>query len=310
MFEESLACPFSVAEKRKLSVPAKKIRHIFLMRQNRLLYSTKDFFYMKTRVLLKTLAALLSCIMLATGSYVPVMAENAVAASEQAEEAQRIKRKDSQEQETILVASFDDTFEEKMYPLDQAPAEEELIQTFPSELSVTTADGDSITVPVLSWESSDYNPNVPGDYTFTPVLAEGYDDSLAPSIPWIEVSIVKNEVTDIQTVLENRSYLLSEAPAKDEIENALPKTLTASVNGEDEDISILSWDTDYDMSRVGTYTFLPVIDDTRYSYESTELPLVSDPSEHPQRKALFFLLHRKARFLPSDPYLLPYHLEQ
>ena len=230
---------------------------------------------MKTRVLSKTLAMLLSGMILATGSYVPVMAENAAATSEQVEETQNTKRRDSQEQETILIASFDNTFEEKKYPLDQAPAEENLIQAFPSELSVTTTDGDSMTVPVLSWESSDYNPNIPGDYTFTPALAEGYDDSLAPSIPWIEVWIVKNKVTDIQTVLEDRSYLLSEAPAKDEIESALPKTLTASVNGEDEDISILSWDTDYDMSRVGTYTFLPVIDDTRYSYESTELPLVS-----------------------------------
>ena len=133
---------------------------------------------MKTRGLSKRLAVLLSGMILATGSYVPVMADNAAATSEQAEETSNTERKDSQEQETILIASFNDTFEEKMYPLDQAPAEEELIQTFPSELSATVADGDSMTVPVLSWESSDYNRSIPGDYTFTPILADGYDDSL------------------------------------------------------------------------------------------------------------------------------------
>lgn len=170
------------------------------------------------------------------------------------------------------VGSFDDKFEKKKYPLDQAPEKEILIQGLPSTLAVTMTDGTEGTIPVSTWECADYDAAKTGDYTFTPVIDDAFDYSTAPSIPWIEVCIVKNEVTNIQTVFEKQSYLLSEAPMEDEIENTLPDTLAASVNGEDEDISILSWNTDYDISRAGVYTFIPVLDDAVYSYDESSLP--------------------------------------
>ena len=171
------------------------------------------------------------------------------------------------------IGSFDDKFEKKKYPLDQAPDKATLIQGLPSTLSVTMTDGRECAIPVSTWECADYDAAKTGDYTFTPVIDDAFDYSTAPSIPWIEVCIVKNEVTDIQTVFEEQSYLLSEAPMEDEIERALPDTVTASVNGEDKDISILSWNTDYDISRAGVYTFIPILDDDMYSYDESSLPM-------------------------------------
>ena len=171
------------------------------------------------------------------------------------------------------IGSFDNKFKKKKYPLDQAPEKAILIQELPSTLSVTMTDGTENMIPVATWECSDYDAAKTGDYTFTPVIDDAFDYSTAPSIPWIEVCIVKNEVTDIQTVFEEQSYLLSEAPMEDKIESVLPDTVTASVNGEDKDISILSWNTDYDISRAGVYTFTPVLDDAIYSYDESSLPV-------------------------------------
>ena len=186
------------------------------------------------------------------------------------EEGDTSEHKAAADSDTI--GSFDDKFEKKKYPLNQAPEKETLIQGLPSTLFVTMTDGTESTIQVSTWECADYDAAKTGDYTFTPVIDDAFDYSTAPSIPWIEVCIVKNEVSDIQTVFEKQSYLLSEAPTEDEIENTLPDTLTASVNGADEDISILSWDTDYDISRAGVYTFIPVLDDAIYSYDESSLP--------------------------------------
>lgn len=263
---------------------------------------------MSSRKFCKMLSTLLAGTILLTNGYIPVMAENPVTFEDSASkktqsadtgstaesgstkkaqetqsgglEAQMLTADEgdvgiqtlSETAESAVISSFDDTFDKKKYPLDRAPEKDVLASELPSSLTVTVSGGGQENIAVSSWESDDYNASVPGDYTFTPVLSDSYDYSTAPSVPWIEVCVTKNVISDIQTVFEDRSYVLAKAPSAEEIEKSLPDTLTATVNEEDQDVQILSWNTDYDISRAGIYTFTPVLDDDVYSYDESTIP--------------------------------------
>lgn len=174
--------------------------------------------------------------------------------------------------DSATISTFDDRFDKKTYPLAKAPSKEKVIAELPETLSVTTTDGDQVSVPVQSWDSDDYKNSAIGDYTFTPALSDAYQYSLASSIPWIDVSVTKNKVTDISTSFEDEMCALADAPEVDVIKEDLPTELEATVNDENSTIKILSWDTDYDCTRAGVYTFTPVINEEIYELDGTSIP--------------------------------------
>ena len=176
--------------------------------------------------------------------------------------------------DSATIASFDDRFDKKTFPLAKAPSKDEVAAELPETLSVTTTDGNQVYVPVQSWDSDDYKNSVIGDYTFTPTLDSVYEYSLASSIPWVNVCVTKNKVTDITTVLEDETCTLADAPDVSVIEEDLPTELEATVNDEKTTIKIKTWDTDYNSSRAGIYTFTPVIDELIYELDGTSMPYV------------------------------------
>lgn len=258
----------------------------------------------------KAMSALLASVTLLSGSYIPTYAaspftttatasakgtdtkadtkteqsakapDNAAANQSQTEDLKTLKVSNTSQStgdsavvvDSATVSSFEDRFDKKIYPLSQAPTKEDITAELPETLSVTTSDGDQVSIPVASWDSDDYDSSKIGDYTFTPSLDGAYDYSLAPSVPWIEVCITKNKVSDLSTSLEDQEYILAEAPEAEEIEAEFPQELEGTVNEENTQIPILSWDTDYDSTRAGTYTFTPVIDDSTYELDGTSIP--------------------------------------
>lgn len=201
---------------------------------------------------------------------------------------------------------------ERSYMIFEAPNSDNVTSDFPEKMEAKDSEGNIVSVPV-TWECDNYDSVAVGTYHFSAVIdedfltdyseetfpdssdAESKDDNSSgsldaetedddagsvtideDSIQEIIVTIEKNRIAKVKTAYDDRSYSIHKTPVADKIISSLPDTIEVVYDDENKTtgtIDVEDWDYDYDDSAVGTYYFVPAIDDDRYELvEGAELP--------------------------------------
>lgn len=169
------------------------------------------------------------------------------------------------------ILSFDDLFDKQVYSILDAPEMNKIIADLPTTVAVTTMSGEEKSIPVESWDSTDYDKSQAGDYTFLPSFNNKYTYEHAGVLPFVNVCIKKAEISEFKTEFENEITSIQDAPELSVLESELPETLIAVCDNEEKEVPIKSWQTDYTNTEQGVYQFTPVIDENTYEV-LTNLP--------------------------------------
>ncbi len=110
---------------------------------------------------------------------------------------------------TVVIAAFDELSDDVLYQsYKSGDIESQDALTLPGVLTGADEDEGKITIEDVTWESDPaFDPEVPGEYTFSPVLPEGYTVANSVDMPEILVTIQwKNVSNDARIVAAIGAY--------------------------------------------------------------------------------------------------------
>lgn len=110
---------------------------------------------------------------------------------ESGDQEQGSQSESSEQSGKTVIDEIITTYDDRTYSLDDAPEQSELEEDFPDTLDAT-ADGEVMEIPITGWET-DYNQNVCGTYTFTPVIGSDDYDLSGLTMPSVTVTIEEPE---------------------------------------------------------------------------------------------------------------------
>ena len=201
-------------------------------------------------LLKKIEASFVAGLMLASSGYIPV---NAVTFPEVATNS--TTKSSNKNEYGNMSAEYSAT--NLSFPVSKAPSKEDISNQLPQELQTGSKN-----IKVARWETDNYDPSTPGEYSFTPIVENNDEDE--ESLPRQIVEITKDQVSSISTMIAMHSYSIENAPTKKETEDNLPSSLEAVVNGNTEEINVLGYSGNYDPNMEGEYYLTPEIDTDQY----------------------------------------------